>query len=79
MIMILITLYLVINTVRGGGNPTTFARMQLIPVSSSIEAVKPYHFSTLCIVSFSLNPTMYRGHGSCRKGRAQRVPNTVDI
>jgi hypothetical protein len=29
---------------RGGGNPTTFARMQLIPVSSSIEAVKPYRF-----------------------------------
>jgi hypothetical protein len=42
--MITTTLYSVINTMRGGGNPTTFARMQLIPVSSGTEAVKPYRF-----------------------------------
>jgi hypothetical protein len=42
--MILITLYSVINTMRGGGNPTTLARMQLILVSSSFEAIKPYRF-----------------------------------
>jgi hypothetical protein len=34
----------VINTMHGGGNPTTFARMQLIPTSLSAEAVKPYRF-----------------------------------
>jgi hypothetical protein len=34
----------------GGGNPTTFARMQLIPASLSAEAVKPYRFLTLCFV-----------------------------
>jgi hypothetical protein len=60
-------------------NPTTFTRMQLISASSSVEAVKPYRFLTLCIVLFSSNPTMYRSHGSCRKGRAQRVPSTVEI
>ena len=38
------TLYTVINTLHGGGNPTTFARMQLIPASLSAEAVKPYRF-----------------------------------
>jgi hypothetical protein len=51
--MILITLYSVINTVRGGGNPTTFARMQLIPVSSSFEAIKPYRFDSVhCFIQF---------------------------
>jgi hypothetical protein len=35
---------MVINTMHGGGNPTTFARMQLIPVSSSDETIKPYRF-----------------------------------
>jgi hypothetical protein len=43
-------LYSVINTLLGGGNLTTFARMQLILSSLSTEAVKPYRFSTLCIV-----------------------------
>jgi hypothetical protein len=38
------TLYTVINTLHGGGNPTTFARMQLIPASLSAEVVKPYRF-----------------------------------
>jgi hypothetical protein len=38
---------------RGGGNPTTFACMQLIPVSSSNEAVKPYHF-LLCALFHSV-------------------------
>jgi hypothetical protein len=70
---------MVINTMRGGGNPTTFARMQLIPVSSSDETIKPYRSLTLCIVSFSSNPTMYRSHGSCRKGRTQRVPGLADV
>jgi hypothetical protein len=36
-------LYTVINTLHGGGIPTTFARMQLITASLSAEAVKPYH------------------------------------
>jgi hypothetical protein len=46
MIMIMdgIALYTVINTLHGGGNPTTFACMQLIPASLSAEAVKPYRF-----------------------------------
>jgi hypothetical protein len=79
MIMDGTTLYTVINTLHGGGNPTTFARMQLIPTSLSAEAVKPYRFLTLCIVLFSSNPTMHRSHGSCRKGRAQRVPSTVNV
>jgi hypothetical protein len=77
--MILTALYMVINTMHGGGNPTTFARMQLIPVSSSDEAIKPYRLLTLCIVSFSSNPTMYRSHGSSCKGRAQRLPSTVNV
>jgi hypothetical protein len=73
------TLYTVINTLHGGGNPTTFARMQLITASLSAEAVKPYRFLTLCIVLFGSNPTMHRSHGSCRKGRAQRVSSTVNV
>jgi hypothetical protein len=44
MIMDGTTLYTVINTLHGGGIPTTFARMQLIPASLSAEAVKPYRF-----------------------------------
>jgi hypothetical protein len=79
MIMDGTTLYSVINTLHGGGNPTTFARMQLILASLSAEAVKPYRFSTLCFVLFKPNPTMHRSHGSCRKGRAQRVPSTADV
>ena len=39
-----IALYTVINTLHGGDNPTTFARMQLILASLSAEAVKPYRF-----------------------------------
>jgi hypothetical protein len=42
--MVLTTLYSAINTMRGGGNPTTFARMQLILVYSSFEAIKPIVF-----------------------------------
>jgi hypothetical protein len=38
------TLYSVINTLHGGGSPTTFARMQLILASLSAEVVKPYRF-----------------------------------
>jgi hypothetical protein len=39
-----IALYTVINTMRGSGNPTTFARIQLIPASLSTKTVKPYRF-----------------------------------
>jgi hypothetical protein len=42
--MIVIALYMIINTMQGCGNPTTFTRMQLSPVSSSDEAIKPYRF-----------------------------------
>ena len=41
MIMDGTTLYSVINTLHDGGNPTTFAYMQLILASLSAEAVKP--------------------------------------
>jgi hypothetical protein len=49
--MVLTTLYSAINIIRGGGNPTTFARMELFPVSSSIQAVKPSRFhSVFCFI-----------------------------
>jgi hypothetical protein len=73
------TLYQVINTLHGGDNPTTFARKQLILASLSTEAVKPYHFLTLCFVLFGSHPTMHRSYGSYCKGRAQWVPRTADV
>ena len=40
---------MLINVIHGDGNPTTFARMGLLPVSSSIQLWKPYR-NSLCAV-----------------------------
>jgi hypothetical protein len=79
MIMDGTALYSPINTLHGSGNPTTFARIQLILASLSAAAVNHNHFSTLCIVLFGSNPTMHRSHGSSRKGRAQQAPSIADV
>ena len=45
----------VINAMRGDGNPTTFARMELFPVSSSIQAIETLSFS-LCALFIRCEP-----------------------
>jgi hypothetical protein len=72
-------LYCAIIILHGGGNPTTFTRIQLIHSPLSAAAVSRNHFSILCIVLFDSNPTMHGSHGSCRKGRAQRFPSIANV
>jgi hypothetical protein len=72
-------LYAAINALHGGGNPTTFARITLIHSTFLRLQLLSLIVLLLRFVLFKPNPTMYRSHGSCRKGRAQRVPSTADV